>query len=288
MIKKDLFYFKKKMANQKKRWAITIWIPKEETDFQRYKEILDEHLKHGTQRWVYQVEKAESGQLHFQGRVSWKQPKRESELKIALGLPCHGTIEGKEEESEFYCMKDDTRIAGPWSNKDKEIYIPRQIKEIEGLYPWQEKIIELSKVWDTRTIHCIIDTGGCTGKSILVSYMSVHGIAKRLPFCNDYKDLLRMCYDVGPQKAYTIDMPRAICKDRLNQLYSSIETIKDGYCYDDRYTFRERDFDCPNIFIFTNRPPDMHMLSRDRWALWTVKDQKLLPYVPIVSAGAAL
>lgn len=227
--------------------------------------------------WTFQLEKGEiTGKLHYQGRCSFKKAKRPTESVKALKLENIKTyLEHDEEAQTLYCTKEDTRILGPWSDKDKLNYIPRQIREINNLYPWQEKIIEKLSKWDTRTIHVIIDEEGKKGKTTLSTYCGVHDIALILPFCNDYKDLLRMCYDVGPKKAYIIDMPRAINKERLNQLYSAIETIKSGYAYDDRYSFKYRFFDCPNILVFTNQYPDTDLLSRDRWRLWTIVDQQL-------------
>jgi len=100
-----------------------------------------------------------------------------------------------------------------------------------------------------------------------------------MPFCNDYKDIMRMAYDIGPKKAYIVDMPRAINKEKLYQFFSGIETLKSGYCYDDRYKFNRRLFDRPRICIFTNVMPDLTLLSKDMWKLWTIKDMKLVPYV---------
>jgi hypothetical protein len=74
-------------------------------------------------------------------------------------------------------------------------------------------------------------------------------------------------------------MPRAIKKDRLYGFYSAIETIKDGYAYDDRYKFKEKVFDCPNIWIFSNILPNSKLLSSDRWRIWEVDNNKvLIPY----------
>lgn len=77
-----------------------------------------------------------------------------------------------------------------------------------------------------------------------------------------------------------MDMPRAMKKDKLGGMYSAIETIKDGYAWDDRYQFKEKAFDSPNIWIFTNTAPDMDLLSRDRWKIWgvTTDTYELFPW----------
>lgn len=244
---------------------------------------LSKTLDEISKRWIFQLEQGkETNRFHFQGRFSLITKKRKCEcLKL---FPNFKTISllpestAGEEESTFYCMKkDDTFRQGPWNNEKKKIYIPRQITEIKNLHPWQQQIIDISKVWDTRHINIIFDKHGNNGKSTLCTYMGVFGLGKLLPFCNDYKDILRMTYDVGVQKAYLIDIPRAISKERLFQFYGAIETIKSGYCYDDRYKFQDRYFDCPNVFVFTNVLPDESLLSKDRWNYWTIKDHTLCP-----------
>lgn len=151
-----------------------------------------------------------------------------------------------------------------------------QVREIVSLYPWQKHIIDNAFVWDTRTINIVIDFEGNNGKSTLVSYMRAYNIGRKLPFCNDYKDIMRMVCDMPTSTCYLIDMPRAINKERLFQLYGAIEEIKSGYAYDDRYKFTEKIFDCPNIWIFCNAVPDTSMLSMDRWKFWSIENKNLV------------
>lgn len=252
---------------------------------------MQKELEKYCKKWVFQLERGKEKQrLHLQGRMSLRVKKRKIE---AVKLFSYGTIslqpEGPDEEaSDFYCCKEDeTFMKGPWRDLDKPAYIPRQVREIVDLYPWQNSIIKIAKIWETRNVHVIANFIGGEGKTTLVTYMSVHGLGKALPFCNDYKDLMRMAYCVGYKPCYLIDMPRAINKERLYQLYSAIESIKGGYSYDERNTFRDRWNDCPNIFIFTNKIPDEDMLSKDRWVLWTVNsDKELVPYKGTVGARA--
>lgn len=243
--------------------------------------ILKDWLKENCKKWCFQEETGEeTGYIHYQGRVSLKVKSRFPDK------PCKeiswSPTSTENSDNDFYACKKATRTNGPWKDTDEEIYIPRQVREITKLHPWQQKVIDKSNVWDTRSINLIIDNtgnggeGGCNGKSTLKTYMRCHKLGRVLPFCNDYKDLMRMCYDMPTSKCYLIDMPRAINKEKLFQFFAGVESIKDGYCYDDRYTFREKMFDCPNIWIFTNRFPPVGLLSKDRWKLWGIdSDLKL-------------
>ena len=96
-------------------------------------------------KYCFQKEKGESGYVHYQGRVSMK-------TKIRLDRLCSvEPIKGKwsvtsnaNRDNDFYVVKDDTRIEGPWKDTDEATYVPIQYR-IKKLWSWQEKIIELKE-----------------------------------------------------------------------------------------------------------------------------------------------
>lgn len=244
---------------------------------------LKKSLKDFSKKWTFQKEKGEGGYLHWQGRVSLKSKMRISELiKTQLhGIPYHWSPTSNENKNNtFYVTKIDSRIEGPWCDKDIELYIPKQVREMVSLYPFQKSIIEKSTVWDKRHINWVYQPVGNVGKSSLCSYMRAHKLGRPIPPLNDYKDVMRMVYDVPTDRCYLFDMPKALKKDKLRQLIAAIETIKDGYAFDDRYGFKEKIFDCPNIWVFSNRIPDLSTMSYDRWLIWTIKNKELIKYQP--------
>ncbi|UYD39111.1 MAG: replication associated protein [Wigfec virus K19_658] len=229
-------------------------------------------------KFVFQVEKGEENEyLHYQGRLSLKEKTRRPTL---LGLPKEGhysptTNENK--DNNFYVMKETTRVNGPWSNEDeKPLYIPRQIRDITTLYAWQQTVIDSTQQWDTRTINVILDTQGNNGKSTLKAWVGAKSLGRSLPYFNDYKDFMRIVMDTPKKQLYILDIPRAIRKDKLFGFFAGIESLKDGYAYDDRYHFREQYFDCPQVWVFMNIVPDLSMLSKDRWKLWVINENMQL------------
>lgn len=251
-------------------------------DFTKYqgstleiKTILIKYCK----KWDFQLEECPTTKKeHYQGRFHLMVKKREGEvIKLLGGTLGHiTTTNTKAIKDSEYVMKEDTRLEGPWSSTDEIIYIPKQIREISVLRTWQEQIKSKVNVWDTRSINFVHCPLGNIGKSTLIGYLRAHRLARVLPFCNDYKDILRMVCDMPTSRCYLLDMPRAIKKDKLFQFFSAIETIKDGYAYDDRYHFKEKVFDCPNIWIFSNMMPDLSLLSKDRWLIWEVDENDVL------------
>ncbi len=225
-------------------------------------------------KWGFQKEEGKkTGFLHWQGRISIKTKIRLEQLVEKFqNKKFHFSVTSKaNRDNLFYVMKEDTRIEGPFCDTDEVIYIPRQIREIKSLYPWQKKVIKISKIWNTRQINVIIDTEGNKGKSILKGYIRCYKLGRVIPFCNNYKDILRMVCDMPTSNFYVIDMPRAIDKEKLNCFYSAIETIKDGYAYDDRYSFKDKNFDSPNIFVLTNHKPDEEYYTNGRWQFWEIR-----------------
>jgi hypothetical protein len=234
------------------------------------KKLLREFCKDGT----FQLEQGESGYIHYQGRVSLKKKMRLPPIDTLKGIHWSPTSLANFDNDD-YCSKNYSRIDGPWKVEEEEPYIPRQIREIHNLHSWQQSVIDTLSVWDTRTINCLINTSGNIGKSTLVGWVRAHQLGRALPPVNDYKDLMRMVCDMPISQAYMIDMPRAIKKDKLNGFYSAIESLKDGYAFDDRYKFVEKIFDSPCIWVFTNTYPDTDLLSEDRWKFWHVGGTEL-------------
>lgn len=244
------------------------------TSFLEKKDDIITLLKQYCKHWVFQQEECPTTlKKHFQGRLSLKVKERISgAIKKFPGL--HLTITSSEnKDNDFYVTKEDTRIDGPWKDTDDALkkYIPRQIRDIVELYPWQNRVIEDAKIWNTRHINVIIDKTGNNGKSTLKTYIGCHGIGRSIPFTNDYKDIMRIVMDTKKMPLYIIDIPRALRKDQLFQFFSGIETLKDGYAYDDRYSFREEYFDCPNIWIFMNKMPELDYMSKDRWRFYEIQ-----------------
>ena len=233
-------------------------------------------LKGIAKRFVFQREVGDGGYNHYQGRLSLVKKRRKHEaLRLFENPPNYfEPTTNKEYQSgdAFYATKVDTRVEGPWKDDDEEVYIPRQVREMDGLRPFQQHIVNDVDKWDKRKINIVYCKGGNKGKSSLVGYMRAHKLGRALPPVNDFKDLLRMVCDLPTSKLYLFDMPRAMNKDKMYQFYSAVETIKDGYAYDDRYSFKEKVFDCPNIWIFCNVLPSLEMLSLDRWKIWDIDD----------------
>lgn len=262
------------------------------------KDTIISALTHVAKSYAFQLERGDSGYLHYQGRISLTKKRRASEKHILLALLqsmnfnpnyLEPTVKDVALAGEmFYVMKQDTRVDGPWTDKDAErdIYIPRQYRDIEDLLPFQQTIrnqITDDKSFNSRFINFVYCRDGNKGKSTISHLMRLrHGAICVPAIINDAKELVQMLCDVCMDSkirsppAVFIDMPRAINKERLYGLYSAIEVIKDGYLYDCRHHFKYWDIDSPHVWVFSNSFPDTSMLSEDRWNIWTIDENYAL------------
>lgn len=252
---------------QLRRWAFTVSCEK------MTKGALIGHLK-GTKRWTFQQEKSETGYLHFQGRVSFKNPIRANEVKWIHGaghLSIESNVGGK--MSEFYAQKDETRVDGPWTDKDQPDWIPDRLVGME-LRPWQKEMVDLlladqKDVW-SRKVRYIVDTTGGIGKSILGIYLRVYHKAIVLPSTLvTSEDIMQaMCAKVGNShdaRIVVVDFPRATALSHWRVFAAALENIKNGTAYDKRYSWKEAHFNPPAMLCVCNQAPPLGVFSKDRW-----------------------
>ena len=210
-------------------------------------------LQEWCKKWAFQKERGiQNEYLHWQVRIHLMKKKT---LPVAIedtGIKGNWSItsKGVHKKTSFnYVMKADTRVDGPWT--DKDYVVPqkstRQLTEYlaKERYPWQVTMEAKIQQWDDRKINYI-------------------------------QYLLRAAYGMPDAKCYMVDMPRAMKKDNLSEFYAGIETLKDGWVYDDRYAWKSRYMDRPNIVVFANTEPVRACWTEDMWAVWTIdEDNKL-------------
>eukprot|EP01043_Picozoa_sp_COSAG02_P063615 COSAG02_NODE_9068_length_2342_cov_447.957200_1_plen_155_part_10 len=148
-------------------WDFTLKV----SDFNKDEKVLKDNLILVCKKWTFQLEEGvKSGYLHYQGRISLTKKKTLSSLISVFkeypafaGVhfsPCSNNAKG----DVFYVIKVDTRVSGPWSDTDEIVYVPRQIREMKGLRPFQQHIVDNANVWDKRTINMIYCKKGNLGK----------------------------------------------------------------------------------------------------------------------------
>ncbi len=243
--------------------------------------VVIKNLTEWCKKWVFQDELSASGYAHFQGRVSLIKKARLTKLvsktkDIFHGIHWSVTSNAVHEGQNFnYVMKADTRVAGPWSDKEYEEPPPltRQLKKFheQPMRPWQEQLYKLVQEEDDRSIKLIVDDVGNSGKSIFAEHLEYKGLAYEIPPFRAMEDIMQCVMGTKTQKCYVIDMPRAMKKDKLSEFYAGLEALKNGVCYDKRYSFKKRRMDRPQVVVFTNRDPCWTYMSLDRWEIYDMQ-----------------
>lgn len=190
--------------------------------------------------------------------------------------------------SLFYVTKEGTRVDGPWTDQDPEVYIPRQYRGImDNLRPWQQQIWDGRKTFQDRIVNVVYDPDGNNGKSTLAALFELHDAGIDMPPCNDGEKLIQSLCNIlmktncRDPKALFIDLPRSMDQTKLFGMYVAIEQIKKGKVYDFRYKYDKWWFDAPQIWVFCNAEPHRGYVSRDRWKFWRISSEsKLVSYVP--------
>jgi len=277
-------------------YCFTYFLSEEEIN--NYKKCVSEviaYLKTIAKKWVFQLEQGElTERIHFQGKMNLITKQRlQSLINVLSKSPLKGShltpSTTKMKDSEFYEEKILTRIDGPWNNKDNSVKIARQIEEFMefDLYPYQRTIKDSADLWDKRSINLIVQPAGNVGKSTAsLAFEATDKRFLRLPAVVDAKDFTRMVYNCFDQndkiRVIIIDLPKGFDQKKLRSLFMCIEECKNGYAYDDRYEFKKRTFDCPNIWVFTNSITEdtIRLLSADRWKIWGITNDtlELIPY----------
>lgn len=232
-------------------------------------------------KWCFQLEKTKSGKLHYQGRISLKVVKRDCNINKGNLDFNFSTTSTENCQNEFYVTDIDKRLDGPWCDRDIEIYIPIQYRNI-SLYPFQQDIIDSRLKFNDRQINLIYDPKGCTGKSTIASICELMYEGIDCPPINDAQQLVQslcdeyMARELRKSVLVLVDLPRAMYKDKLYGIYSALEQIKKGKLYDVRHKYKKWWVDSPIIWVFSNHLPDPDLLSSDRWKIYEIVNKNLI------------
>lgn len=249
---------------QFRRWAFTVNNPASGAGPELIKK-----LKTTARRWCFQLEVGESGTPHFQGRISFKQPKRATEVgKLVHG---HASIEHDEAASDFYALKEGAS-EGPWTDKDELLY-KNPLYNPSEWRPWQQETFHRLEAQTHRQILVVVDYAGNKGKSIVAHHLAIHRDGLIVPpIIEKAEDMISYVHSLTkPGQQYTLifDIPKSVVKNPrfLGPLYTAIEALKSGHCFDRRYKGRQHYIKTPKILVFTNADPPSSALSDDRWVI---------------------
>lgn len=222
----------------------------------------------GVDKFVFQGEICPTtGRHHFQGYFHIKIKKRVTQLNklfrfLDKGAGIKTSSAAGINALKTYCMKDATRVCGPWA--DKPIYLGEDLPS--KLLGWQDSLKNyiLGPV-NPREIIYVYDEFGMGGKSIFAKYMCYYYSCIKLTY-GKQGDLLNLVSKNQNKQCYIFDLSRTKPSTFSNEdLYSSIEDIKNGHFINTKYETESVIMRIPHIIVFANHLPRTDRMSEDRW-----------------------
>lgn len=229
-------------------------------------------------KYMFQLEKGDTGTTHWQGVVCFGVQICESSLNNI----CRGRWENVRNVrcAQVYCSKDATRVKGPFC---KGFEAPRQLKCITDLRPWQQTLRdECLEEPDDRTINWLYDEHGNLGKTQFGRYMAIKH--KALYFdggsCHDIKNGICDLLKDNPDYDVRIVIMN-ICRSKEGYIsYQALETIKDAIFFSGKYKGGMCMYNPPHIYVLANFKPDFDAISMDRWRMLCVIDNNIVRVTP--------
>lgn len=233
--------------------------------------------------YIFQLEKSETGFVHYQMFIKLKNKTRAKTLAILWNQTLRGielsqaSINGKD-ALKRYAMKDETRIAGPWGMK--EIYMGEDL--ITDLVPWQRDIDEyVQGPINDREIIWVCDKVGAGGKTALAKYLAYHRKAVFLGWGNT-NDILNLVSKME-SRIYVFNLTRTKPTTMSGKdFYAALESIKDGAFPNTKYETKQVLMKPPHVIVFANCMPAADMMSADRFTT-VVIDEAMKPPVKAAS-----
>lgn len=251
------------------------------------KEILM-FMRNHAKNWCFQLEKGdETGYLHYQCRLSLVSKKRLSTMITlcknveAFKLGCHITPTSNPVQragNNFYVMKTDTRVDGPWkSTEDRYVDMDKicsyyQFEEPKGGWkPWQKSVMNIiDGPVNAGTVYVIINPGGSVGKTLLCNWLETRKKAIQITPGSDVEKIPRQVMNEEKLGCYIVDMPKTETKKVSANFWTGLELIAGGRACDDRYHYEKAIFNPPHVFLFTNNQVDTWAMTGNRWVFMTI------------------
>lgn len=258
---------------QLRRWQFTLAL-KDDDPEDYYVSLLKALPLIGVVKYALQEEKGAGGLRHFGGNVSFKAGKRLSELtpvRFPGDRAAHWSATHDETATTFYNLKEDTRIRGPWTDKDKPPYVPVAHRD-PVLKPSQVWLFNRLRQQNGRQIMFVVDKRGGTGKTWFGMHLAIHHKGVRLPSSlKSAQEMIQACMATlgsspGESRFLTLDIPRSVSgNDSWIKWLSALEDIKNGHLCDPRYKWTEVFIEPPKMMVTCNRRPPQELLTGDRF-----------------------
>lgn len=227
--------------------------------------------------YLFQEEMGDLGTPHLQGVFMFKNQKSFESLCNRIPKAHWEVLRSKKFGIE-YCKKLKTRCGNVYTNIPNLKIKKRLITEYR---PWQVKLIQLMKKYeeDDRKIIWVVGRQGSEGKTVFAKdwyNLNPDETAYVCGKAGDMKYFLaeRFFNDNEEIKYIFIDCVRS---EESTISYKGIEEIKNGFFFSTKYKSKMVSYNIvPTLVIFSNEEPNYSKLSKDRWIILDIDQDKLI------------
>lgn len=212
--------------------------------------------------------------LHFQGYIHVKDRVRCAKMKKIInagfyrGAHIAGSSDAGKNVLAKYCMKNDTRIAGPWA--DRALYLGADLISKAQFTPDQERMHRFLrtvcpiKCKLARQVFWIYCPNGGSGKSAFKKYCQYHYGWCGFSYASA-KDILYIVSKFRNKRVYFFNLSKSRSADvSENELYTALEAVKDGDFTTTKYVPDNVMMNPSHVVVFANHLPKKYLLTRGR------------------------
>lgn len=189
------------------------------------------------------------------------------------GKSCYiaAASENGREALKKYCMKEDTRMAGPWA--DQKIYMGADLIKPHMMVGFQKWICKLLPTNPSRRLtYWFYCPDGGSGKSAIAKYLAFHFGIPTYTFAKAW-DLLKLVAMEPNKDMYIINLsktkPAEVSGD---DLYNVLESVKDGnFCSYKGTEVKRVLMDPPHLVVMANHAPRKSALTQKRLKVFKIK-----------------
>lgn len=210
----------------------------------------------------------QTGYEHFQCKGHFRKPMTFNELQAYFG-DVHREPSICKDFS--YCEKE-----GKFYRSWQGALAPYHDLELR---PWQGQVVADLEEQNDRQVTVVVDERGNHGKSWLAKHLVAKYNYAYVPAMPQFEDYMFMAMAHPNAKGFIFDLPRADTIQQKKAMWMAMETIKNGYLYDKRYSFQEKWIAPPKMVVFANERPPRENLSKDRWREYYLNDTWNEPFL---------
>lgn len=256
------------------RWSVLHTPENQNKLYQRLRSMCD--------KFIFQAEYTENegkGNPHYQIYFHTKQKVRSKQLAVGMnddfrGIEIRPASDNGKNVLQQYCMKTDTRVAGPWA--DRKLYMGADLWPESKHLPWQRDMTAAFEEHPgDRKMFWLYDPIGNNGKTKFIKWLAFSQDALPLGYAHA-SDTLNLVSKFPNKRIYAWNLTRAK-PQQLSELdlYAAMESIKDGMFINTKYETAVVLMDPPHVMVCANHLPKMHHISRDRWVIKKIVDGEL-------------